>query len=64
MDIENNPFDTGAKNPGYDDDDETGETGENIGLDDYPTTSTRQGSEDTTNRNRHRTHEELRLLKA
>ena len=44
MDIDDteNPFDTGAVNPGYD------ETGEMNEMDRFPSSSSRRGSEDTT----------------
>ena len=56
MDIDDteNPFDTGAVNPGYD------ETGEMNEMDRFPSSSSRRGSEDTTY---HRTHGETSLLK-
>ena len=42
-----NPFDTGAVNPGYD------ETGEMNEMDRFPSSSSRRGSEDTTYRSSH-----------
>ena len=42
-----NPFDTGAANPGYD------ETGEMNEMDRFPSSSSRRGSEDTTYRSFH-----------
>ena len=42
-----NPFDTGAANPGYD------ETGEMNEMDRFPSSSSRRGSEDTTYRSSH-----------
>ena len=51
-DAEKNPFDTGAKNPGYD---ETGEINE---MDRFPSSSSRRGSEDINNPYHHRTYEE------
>ena len=51
-DPEKIPFDTGAENPGYDGD----ETGENIELKKYPTTSSRRDSEYEVNPRRHRTY--------
>ena len=55
MDIDNteNPFDTGAVNPGYD------ETGEMNEMDRFPSSSSRRGSEDTTY---HRTHGETSFI--
>ena len=47
-----NPFDTGAENPGYD---ETGEINE---MDRFPSSSSRRGSEDINNPYHHRTYEE------
>ena len=47
-----NPFDTGAENPGYD---ETGEINE---MDRFPSSSSRRGSEDINNPYHHRTSEE------
>ena len=48
-----NPFDTGAVNPGYD------ETGEMNEMDRFPSSSSRRGSEDTTY---HRTHGETSFI--
>ena len=48
-----NPFDTGAANPGYD------ETGEINDMDRFPSSSSRRGSEDTTYR---RTHGETSFI--
>ena len=55
MDIDDteNPFDTGAVNPGYD------ETGEMNEMDRFPSSSSRRGSEDTTY---HRTHGETSFI--
>ena len=55
MDIDDteNPFDTGAANPGYD------ETGEMNEMDRFPSSSSRRGSEDTTY---HRTHGETSFI--
>ena len=55
MDIDDteNPFDTGAVNPGYD------ETGEMNEMDRLPSSSSRRGSEDTTY---HRTHGETSFI--
>ena len=55
MDIDEteNPFDTGAANPGYD------ETGEMNEMDRFPSSSSRRGSEDTTY---HRTHGETSFI--
>ena len=47
-----NPFDTGAENPGHD---ETGEINE---MDRFPSSSSRRGSEDINNPYHHRTYEE------
>ena len=54
MDIDDteNPFDTGAEKPGYD---ETGEINE---MDRFPSSSSRRGSEDINNPYHHRTYEE------
>ena len=59
MDIDpekTNPFDTGAKNPGYD------ETGEMNEMDRFPPTSSRRGSEDIINPRHHRTHGETSFI--
>ena len=55
MDIDDteNPFDTGAVNPGYD------KTGEMNEMDRFPSCSSRRGSEDTTY---HRTHGETSFI--
>ena len=55
MDIDDteNPFDTGAVNPGYD------ETGEMNEMDRFPSSSSRRGSEDTTY---HRTRGETSFI--
>ena len=55
MDIDDteNPFDTGAVNPGYD------ETGEMNEMDRFASSSSRRGSEDTTY---HRTHGETSFI--
>ena len=55
MDIDDteNPFDTGAVNPGYD------ETGEMNEMGRFPSSSSRRGSEDTTY---HRTHGETSFI--
>ena len=55
MDIDDteNPFDTGAVNPGYD------ETGERNEMDRFPSSSSRRGSEDTTY---HRTRGETSFI--
>ena len=47
-----NPFDTGAVNPGYD------ETGEMNEMDRFPSSSSRRGSEDINYPYQHRTYEE------
>ena len=54
-DTEKNPFDTGVKNPGYD---ETGEINE---MDRFPSSSSRRGSEDINNPY-HRTHGETSFI--
>ena len=52
-----NPFDTGAANPGYD------ETGEMNEMDRFPSSSSRRGSEDTNYRSYHsRTHGETSFI--
>ena len=52
-----NPFDTGAANPGYD------ETGEMNEMDRFPSSSSRRGSEDTTYRSSHsKTHGETSFI--
>ena len=52
-----NPFDTGAANPGYD------ETGEMNEMDRFPSSSSRRGSEDTTYRSSHsKTYEETSFI--
>ena len=52
-----NPFDTGAVNPGYD------ETGEMNEMDRFPSSSSRRGSEDTTYRSSHsKTHGETSFI--
>ena len=55
MDIDDteNPFDTGAVNPGYDETEEMNE------MDRFPSSSSRRGSEDTTY---HRTHGETSFI--
>ena len=52
-----NPLDTGAANPGYD------ETGEMNEMDRFPSSSSRRGSEDTTYRSSHsKTYEETSFI--